>query len=96
MFGPDEVIADFESSDAEQHGIVPRACNLLFDSLARANSGVVVQASYLEVYNDRLNDLLGCGTDLKMLESSDGVAIAGVQEEEVGRLALTTRRPPLG
>ena len=42
------------------------------------------RAHLTKVYNDRLNDLLGGGTDLKMLESAnDGVQIAGVEEAEV-------------
>ena len=36
MFGPEGVIANFEASDVEEHGIVPRACALLFGSLAAA------------------------------------------------------------
>ena len=69
--------------DPEQRGIVPRACLHIFESLAKETRATprFVRCMYIEVYNDRLNDLLGGGTDLKMLESSDGVTIAGVREE---------------
>ena len=55
------MLADFASSDEAQWGVVPRACQLLFDALgdSSASSPVVVQVSYLEVYNDRLQDLRG-------------------------------------
>ena len=84
MFGPQAVLDNFMGCDAGARGIVPRSCLHIFEALAAESSGRKVRCTYIEVYNDRLNDLLGGGTDLKMLESSDGVAIAGVQEEEVG------------
>ena len=84
MFGPDNVISDFEASDVEEHGIVPRACALLFGSLAAAESGVLVQASYLEVYNDKLNDLLSGERGLLMREGgAKGVTVDGLSSEMV-------------
>ena len=86
MFGPDEVLADFANSDESQWGIVPRACQLLFDSLGEssASSPIVVQASYIEVYNDRLHDLLGSAKNLVMHEARGrGVVVDGLTMEMV-------------
>lgn len=84
MFGPDDVMSDFGSSDVGEHGIVPRACALLFGSLAAAESGVLVQASYLEVYNDKLNDLLSGERGLAMREGgAKGVTVDGLSSEMV-------------
>lgn len=44
----------------------------------------MVRCTYIEVYNDRLIDLLGECNDLKMLESMEGVMVAGVEEVVVG------------
>ena len=90
MFGPDEVLADFANSDETQWGIVPRACQLLFDSLGEssASSPILVQASYIEVYNDRLHDLLGGGKNLVMHEARGrGVVVDGLSLEMVSSAA---------
>ena len=86
MFGPESVLKDFMGCDPGQRGIVPRACLHIFETLGKETRETPrkVRCTYIEVYNDRLNDLLGGGTDLKMLESSrEGPQIAGVVEEEV-------------
>ena len=61
MFGPDDVMENFRKSDPKNHGIVPRACEQLFAGLRDAPEGssFLVQCSYVEVYNDKLFDLLG-------------------------------------
>lgn len=48
-------------NEPESEGLVPRALTTLFDSLSKAESvdSYVVRASFLEIYNDRLYDLLG-------------------------------------
>ena len=45
----------------------------------------IVQCSYLEVYNDRLNDLLGRQSDLKMRElgGGKGITVEGLTHEVV-------------
>jgi len=85
MFGPQSVLADFMACDPAQRGIVPRACLQIFDSLSAEKREVprVVRCTYIEVYNDRLHDLLGGCNDLKMMEGTEGVTIGGVTEEEV-------------
>jgi len=61
MVGPDSVLqtGGLGSADPEELGIIPRACEQLFDDLfhREAQTSILVQCGYLEVYNDRLNDL---------------------------------------
>ena len=61
MIGPEAVMStlSLQSADPEDLGIIPRACMQLFDDLCHreAQISIVVQCGYLEVYNDRLNDL---------------------------------------
>ena len=56
-FGPDEVLFDFNACDPAHYGLVPRATIALFEGVnsRTADSTFIVQCSYLEVYNDRLN-----------------------------------------
>jgi hypothetical protein len=57
--GPDDV--DFSPKDSGRWGIVPRSLNYLFQRIAeRSASGetYVVRASYLEIYNEQVQDLL--------------------------------------
>jgi len=86
MFGPDEVLSDFLSCDPELHGIVPRASEQLFEGLRHgaADSSFIVQCSYVEVYNDRLNDLLGSKQNLQMRERPGaGIVVEGLVHEMV-------------
>ena len=61
MFGPDEVLTDFSACDPTAWGIVPRAAQQLFEAIegGPTDSQYLVQCSYIEVYCDTLNDLLG-------------------------------------
>jgi hypothetical protein len=54
MLGPDDAKASFDLSNTAL-GIVPRACMQLFEGLP---AGCKVSLSYMEVYNDSVNDLL--------------------------------------
>ena len=65
MFGPDHVLSSGaplrSAADLQSvHGIVPRACVQLFSSMADCDDDVtfVVRLTCVEVYNDRLRDLL--------------------------------------
>ena len=62
MFGSDEVLKDPNAAaHAASHGLVLRAAALLFEQLSRRTddaSRPVVTMSFLEVYNDRVHDLL--------------------------------------
>ena len=97
MFGPDEVLTDFNSCDPAHHGLVPRCAIRLFEGIQNgsADSTFIVQASYLEVYNDKLNDMLGMSHakgpeemkhfhDLKMLPTAaGGISVQGLTQEVV-------------
>jgi hypothetical protein len=86
MFGPDEVLTDFLGCDPAQHGIVPRASDHLFDGLRHGSedSSFIVQCSYLEVYNNTLNDLLGGKQNLAMREKPGvGTVVEGLTYEMV-------------
>ena len=60
MFGPEEVLYDFRRCDPELWGLVPRATEQLFEGLRNGpdDTTYLLQVSYIEVYNDRLNDLI--------------------------------------
>ena len=81
MFGPDEVITSFETCDPVDWGLVPRATAHIFNGLASAAAGSAyeVMCSYLEVYNDHLNDVLGGGQNLSIKEAKKGVMVEGLQ-----------------
>mmetsp|Transcript_52351 Transcript_52351/g.135679 ORF Transcript_52351/g.135679 Transcript_52351/m.135679 type:complete len:804 (+) Transcript_52351:124-2535(+) len=86
MFGPDEVLTDFIGSDPNAHGIVPRASDHLFEGLRHGSqeSSFIVQCSYLEVYNNTLNDLLGGKQNLPMREKpGSGLVVEGLTYEMV-------------
>jgi hypothetical protein len=81
MYGPDDVLTGFEGSMPEDHGIVPRVCAQLFASMEGADevSTYIVHVSYIEVYNDRLRDLLGKKSALLLRESTaKGLMIEGL------------------
>ena len=77
MFGPDETLSAFAKSKVEDHGLVPRATQHLFDGIAHGHEGssFVVTVSYLEVYNDHLNDLLGGKKNCALRERPTGVMV---------------------
>ena len=86
MYGPDEVLQDVAAAPDKVRGIVPKTCTRIFTAIA-ADKEIVkatVTCSYLEVYNERVNDLLMLGQDLKLREDKDkGVYIEGLAAIEV-------------
>ena len=91
MQGPED------RSDKAGRGLVPRACQAIFDGLP---AKYAVAVSYVEVYNDNVNDLLGNATNLTLREvraAGGGVACVpeGLKREPVsnldGVLAAITR-----
>jgi hypothetical protein len=60
----------------EQRGVVPRAIIQIFDtaSVADSETRYLIRASYLEIYNEEIRDLLGRDTKVKLelREHSDG------------------------
>ena len=74
-------------SPSNQNGILPRAFDHLFESIAAA-SGIkyLLFASYLEIYNEEIRDLLGADSKkkLELKESADkGVYVAKLSQHPV-------------
>jgi kinesin family protein 1 len=61
-------------------GLIPRIANLLFYTVSKiTDKEFFIQGSYLEIYNEKLRDLLGSGDDLKVRENPElGVHVAGL------------------
>ena len=91
MFGPDEVLSDWGNPQhAALHGVAPRAIQALFDRVTVGkDSGTRVTCSYVEVYNDSVNDLLGARKGLPLREAAQGVVVDGLAVEEVSSLRQT-------
>ena len=86
MFGPDEVISDYASCDPAHYGIVPRAADHLFTGLEASDSEsqFIVQCAYLEVYNNKLNDVLANQQNLAIREyKGKGLCVEGLTHEMV-------------
>uniref|UniRef100_A0A804NNK2 Kinesin-like protein n=1 Tax=Zea mays TaxID=4577 RepID=A0A804NNK2_MAIZE len=72
-------------SDADP-GIIPRAVRDVFDTVLQADEReFLIRVSYMEIYNEEINDLLTLeGQKLKIRESLDrGVYVSGLREEIV-------------
>ena len=86
MFGPEAVLDDHAAANNEDYGLAPRAIQQLFDELdaAPTDRQFLVSCSYVEVYNDSCNDLLGGRKGLRVYESSEQrVAIDGLTAQVV-------------
>jgi hypothetical protein len=66
-------------------GLIPRISNLLFYCIkGTPEHEFFVEGSYLEIYNEKLRDLLGGGDDLKVRENPQlGVHVAGLTKHHV-------------
>ncbi|XP_076662655.1 uncharacterized protein LOC143365939 isoform X2 [Andrena cerasifolii] len=67
----------------DEPGIIPLAVEYMFDAIAStARREFLLRVSYLEIYNERVNDLLNTSnTDLKLKEDSSGQIILLCKEE---------------
>ncbi|KAM9299538.1 kinesin-like protein KIF17 [Gastrophryne carolinensis] len=74
-----------------QRGIIPRAFEQIFESIQCAeNTKFLVRASYLEIYNEEIRDLLGEDTKqrLELKEHPDrGVYVKGLSQHTVHSVA---------
>jgi hypothetical protein len=74
----------------EMRGVVPRVVDGLFEALrARADEAeFLVRATYLEIYNEEVKDLLNPRTPAKSIsireDASGGIFLTGVHERAVG------------
>ena len=79
----------------EDHGIIPRVIKLIFDEVEKRKSRVefIIKCSFLEIYNEELNDLLD-GNALAMSgeknnkinireEKNGSISVYGLREEKV-------------
>ncbi|CAG9460780.1 unnamed protein product [Pedinophyceae sp. YPF-701] len=67
-------------------GVIPRAINLVFQTLEGMGSEYTVKVSYLELYNEEITDLLAAGEDdagrrLRLMEDASNVVHVGGLEE---------------
>jgi kinesin family protein 4/21/27 len=75
----------------EQYGIIPRVINLIFDEVDRRKhkTEFIVKCSFLEIYNEELNDLLDpmLGNSSKQInireEKNGTISVYGLREEKV-------------
>ena len=72
----------------ETAGVIPRAIKQIFETLESAGSEYSVKVSYLELYNEKITDLLGCisedQADHQLCEDGrGGVVVRGLEDEIV-------------
>lgn len=86
MFGPQEVLERFATSDSSLYGCGPRACYQLFTAIEQSPSAAKwrVECTYLEVYNTAVNDLLTGRKNLILRETAEGgLYVDGLSSEVV-------------
>jgi hypothetical protein len=86
IYGPDEVLDDWEGSDPDLHGLAPRSIRDFFEGVADApaDAQFIISCSYCEVYNDDVNDLLSGRKKLALRESTEQrVKVEGLSSEVV-------------
>ncbi|XP_033029590.1 kinesin-like protein KIF17 isoform X3 [Lacerta agilis] len=85
---------------SSQKGIIPRAFEHLFESVQCAeNSKFLVRASYLEIYNEDIRDLLGPNTKQKLElkeHPEKGVYVKGLSLHTVHSIAQCERIMEMG
>ena len=85
MLGADDYKLSGESVLDPGLGLVPRCCALLFESLAK---DFTVTASYIEVYNDSVNDCLGENQKTKYLALRE-TAKGHIEPDGLTRIPVT-------
>lgn len=76
--------------EPEQHGVIPNSFQHIFSHIARSDNTFLVSASYLEIYNENVRDLLSPdpkkGLDVR--ENNAGVYVKVSNCKQVLRLLL--------
>lgn len=68
-----------QSGVGKDEGLVPRCFRHLLKTIVRLGGKVGVKASYLEIYNEQIMDLLGNeGSSLQCRWSAENVCLAGL------------------
>lgn len=76
----------------EQKGIIPRLCDLLFDLIAKQQSLTLmykVEVSYMEIYNEKVHDLLDPKTNKQSLKVREH-NVLGPYVDGLSQLAVTS------
>eukprot|EP01059_Diplonema_ambulator_P026265 TRINITY_DN4350_c0_g1_i2.p1 TRINITY_DN4350_c0_g1~~TRINITY_DN4350_c0_g1_i2.p1 ORF type:complete len:678 (+),score=195.42 TRINITY_DN4350_c0_g1_i2:52-2085(+) len=72
------------SESYDQRGIIPRAIGMIFDELnKKTDIDYTVRVSYMQIYNDKGQDLLNKGRDAKSLDELPKVSIQEADDEFV-------------
>ncbi|XP_036150579.1 kinesin-related protein 4-like [Monomorium pharaonis] len=67
---------------SEEPGIIPLAVEHIFDAIAAIpGREFLLRVSYLEIYNEKVNDLLNEDTDIKIHEDANGQVFVKSKEE---------------
>ena len=88
MSGAHDAECDVLSSEA---GVIPRAMSHIFEHLKSKELEHSVKVTYIELYNEKITDLLGASTDgtnatehALMEDGKNGVVVKGLEEVYVG------------
>ncbi|XP_049816109.1 uncharacterized protein LOC126263130 [Schistocerca nitens] len=70
--------------DKKEPGIIPLTVSAMFDAMQRSSGReFLVRASYMEIYNEKINDLLDKKYNLKIREEDGKAVVTGLKEELV-------------
>ncbi|XP_049963894.1 uncharacterized protein LOC126484423 [Schistocerca serialis cubense] len=70
--------------DKKEPGIIPLTVSAMFDAMQRSSGReFLVRASYMEIYNEKINDLLDKKYNLKIREEDGKAVVIGLKEELV-------------
>ena len=71
-----------DSKNPDQYGIIPRVFDAIFTMINfDENTEYSISASYIEVYNDNLRDLLSCNNEIRMFEVNEQNVIPNLRVE---------------
>ena len=79
-------------TDPEQMGIIPRSVHYIFEKLESAKADFNVRASYLELYNEELGDLLGDDDAASYSSSSTSFSTMGKSSNGVSSKDIKTKK----